>query len=173
MSLDWWPSIHGLRSVNPVWGHHVCNGRDLHGSAGLGPEKGRGQAERAIAVPPGAAPDRLGTSGQIWEGNVDGGAWEGPAAREQPCSRAASQNSLLTANLQTREKPGCRTDFSLWPPAIALHRSHDFSLPVFLGRAFETSIWVGAVETGITYFFTTALCTLARSQEQWMWEHTE
>lgn len=103
MSLDWWPSIHGLRSVNPVWGHHVCNGRDLHGSAGLGPEKGRGQAERAIALPPGAAPDRLGTSGQIWEGNVDGGAWEGPAAREQPCSRAASQNSLLTANLQTRE----------------------------------------------------------------------
>lgn len=79
----------------------------------------RGQAERAIALPPGAAPDRLGTSGQIWEGNVDGGAWEGPAAREQPCSRAASQNSLLTANLQTRGKPGCRTDFSLWPPATA------------------------------------------------------
>lgn len=74
MSLDWWCSIHGLRSVNPVWGHHVCNGRDLHGSAGLGPERGRGQAERAIVLPPGAAPDRLGTSGQIWEGNVDGGA---------------------------------------------------------------------------------------------------
>lgn len=134
MSLDWWPSIHGLWSVNPVWGHHVCNGRDLHGSAGLGPEKGRGQAKRAIAVPPGAATDRLGTSGQIWEGNVDGGAWEGPAAREQPCSRAASQNSLLTANLQTREKPGCGTDFSLWPPAIAVQNSHDFSILVFFGR---------------------------------------
>lgn len=31
------------------------------------------------------------------------GAWECPAAREQPCSRAASQNALLTANLQTRK----------------------------------------------------------------------
>ena len=50
------------------------------------------------------------------------------------CSRAASQNSLLTANLQTREKPGCGTDFSLWPPAIALHYSHDFSILVFFGR---------------------------------------
>lgn len=132
MSLDWWPSIHGLRSVNPVWGHHVCNGRDLHGSAGLGPEKGRGQAERAIALPPGAAPDRLGTSGQIWEGNVDGGAWEGPAAREQPCSRAASQNSLLTANLQTRENlaAGQTSACGLLLPLCTVHMTSqsEFSL---------------------------------------------
>lgn len=102
MSLDWWPSTHGLRSVNPVWGHGVCSGRDLHGSAGLGPGKERGQDKWAIAVPPGAATDRLRTSGQIWEGNVDRGAREGPAARQQPCSWAALLNSLLTANLQIR-----------------------------------------------------------------------
>lgn len=29
------------------------------------------------------------------------------------------------------------------------------------------------VETGIIYFFTTALYALARSQEQWTWEQTE
>lgn len=89
----------------------------------LGPEKGRGQAKRAIVLPPGAAPDRLGTSGQIWEGNVDGGAWEGPAAREPPCSRAASLNSLLTTK-QTREKAGCRTsacDLLLLPCTIHIN----------------------------------------------------
>ncbi|KAK5877817.1 hypothetical protein CesoFtcFv8_025290 [Champsocephalus esox] len=79
----------------------------------------------AIARPPGAAPDRLGTSGQIWEGNVDGGAREGPAAREQPCSRAASQNPLLTADLQTRGKPGCGTDSSSQDLSGRLWRGSD------------------------------------------------
>lgn len=32
------------------------------------------------------------------------------------------------------KKPGCRTDFGLWPPATAPHRSHDFSIRVFFGR---------------------------------------
>jgi len=106
----------------------------------LGPERGRGQAERPIALPPGAAPDRLGTSGQIWEGNDDGGAWEGPAVREQPCSRAASQNSLLTANLQTRENLAAGQTSACGPPATSPHCSHDFSILVFLG-------WLGVEES--------------------------
>ncbi|KAK5849618.1 hypothetical protein PBY51_013939 [Eleginops maclovinus] len=93
----------------------------------LGPSEGKGPGPSgAIALPPGAAPDRLGTSGQIWEGNVDGGAREGPAAREQPCSRAASQNSLLTANLQTRGETWLQDGRRLVASC-----SHDFSGPGF------------------------------------------
>lgn len=117
MSRDWWPSVHSLRSVNPVWGHRVCNGRDLHGSAGSGRQRdgAGGLAKWAIVLPPGAAPDRLGASGQIWEGNVHRGAWEGPAVRQphRSSSRAASQNSLLMTNLQTSGKS------SSWPSANA------------------------------------------------------
>lgn len=54
--------------------------------------------------PPGVAPDRLETSGHIWEGSADGGVRVGLAVREQSCSRAASQNSLFTAKIQTRRK---------------------------------------------------------------------
>lgn len=69
----------------------------------LGLEKGQGQAKRDMFLPPGAAPDRLGTSGQIWEGNVNGGGMEGPSSKG---SHPASQNSLFTTHLQIREKPG-------------------------------------------------------------------
>lgn len=84
---------------------HVCSGRGLYGSASLSSVTRRGQAAgRAITLPPGVAPDRLETSGHIWEGSADGGERVGLAVREQPCSGAASQNSLFTAKLQTRRK---------------------------------------------------------------------
>lgn len=90
---------------------------------------------RAIAQPPGAAPDRLGTSGQIWKGNPDREARVGRVVREQPCSRAVSQNPLLTANLQTRgENLAAGQTSCLWPPATILHCSHDFLVQVFLGQ---------------------------------------
>lgn len=126
---------------------------------------GGGRPSGLSHCPLGQATDRLGTSGQIWKGSIDTGAWGGPAAKERLCSRAASHNSLLTANLQTREQPGCRTDFSLWPPAIALCCSlHVFLQPASC-EAFKTSTWTDRDEKSTTYFFTAVLCALACSQE--------
>lgn len=63
----------------------VCGGRGLYGSASLSSVTRRGQAAgRAITPPPGVAPDRLETSGHIWEGSADGGVrmqwWSSHAA---------------------------------------------------------------------------------------------
>lgn len=104
---------------------------------GEGRKGGRARAAYRAAHPPpspGAAPDRLGTSGQIWEGNVDGGAREGSGRRG---SGAASQNSLLTANLQTRENLAAGQTPARGLPATSLRSSRDVSVRVFLG-------WLGA-----------------------------
>lgn len=95
---------------------------------------------------------------------------EGPAAREQPCSRAASQNSLLTANLQTRGENLAAGQTSA-PLTWLLNAS--FPWPA-CGKVKHLKLPYGVdgTGTGITYFFTTALCALAHSQKQWLWEHT-
>lgn len=71
---DWWPSTHSLRSVNPARGHRVCSGRDSDTVQLAQAREGTG-AGRALhhTSPPRAASDSLLASGQIWEGNVNGG----------------------------------------------------------------------------------------------------
>lgn len=140
MSVDWWPLqttvcdlsilfrvtlpvMAGTYTVQLAWAQRGPRAR----------RKGAGErAEQGIAVPPGVATDRLGTSGQIWESNINREKGECPAAREQPSSRAASQNALLTANLQTRgilaagQAPA--SALLLWPYTLYMTSLSSFSL---------------------------------------------
>lgn len=92
----------------------------------------RGPAEGTITLPPGAPSDRLGASGQIWGGNTDRGTRVRPAARKQPSSRTASQNSLLTANLQNKRENLAAGQSSLSPPTPSFFASDRKVLETFI-----------------------------------------
>lgn len=167
MSLDWWPSIHGLRYVNPIWGHHVCNGRDLHGSVGLGPGTGKG------ALPPGAAPDRLGTSGQIWEGNADGGeqGWDlqrgsNPAAGQFPRIHHSRLIYKQGRNLAAGQSSACGLLLLFtWLLSISV------SWPA-RGKVKHLKLPYG-LKKGSLISLPQALFALAHPYEQWIWEYAE
>lgn len=90
--------------------------------AGAGEGTGAGQAGY-VSAPWGSSWQtrniRTDLGRQCQRGGWGGGVWKGPAVKEPPCSRPASQNSLFTTNLQTREKPGFWKDSSMRPSVIA------------------------------------------------------
>lgn len=159
MFFDWWPSIHGLRSVNPFWGHHVCHGRDLHGSAGLGPQRGRGQAKVGYpAAPRGGSWQtrniRTYLGRQCRRGSAGGSGSKGanPAAGQLPRIHYSQLIYKQGNNLAVGQT-------SARPPGVNLHSLHDFSMLVYLGRLGlrESSIWVDGARDHF-FFYCSSAC---------------